>query len=153
MAQTKVNKRVAKIFTGLHGRVYKLSKGKIGGSSGDATIAVLTTTGRKSGKTRTTPLLAGSHPDGWVVIASYSGHDEHPGWYHNIKSTPNCSLQVGDTHHRVTAREATGDERITLWNEMASAYPDYAEYEAVTDREIPVIVLERITVGTGSRSL
>lgn len=153
MAQTKVNKRVAKLFSGMHGRVYKLSKGKIGGSSGAATIAVLTTTGRKSGKVRTTPLLAGTHPDGWVVIASYSGHDEHPGWYYNIKKAPNCSLQVGDSHHRVTAREVTGDERVALWNQMAADYPDYDEYKAVTDREIPVIVLERITVATGGRTL
>lgn len=153
MAQTKINKRVGKMFTGLHAQVYKMSGGKLGGSSGSASIAVLITLGRKSGKTRTSPLLVNPHPDGWVVIASYSGHDEHPGWYYNVKSTPNCELQLGRVRHRVSAREVTGDERVTLWNEMAAAYPDYDEYKSVTDREIPVLVLERTDVATGSRQM
>lgn len=143
MAQTKMNKTGAKIFTGLHGLVYRISNGKVGGKMAGGAIIVLGTTGRKSGKKRERPLIAGDHPDGWVVVASFSGHDEHPAWYHNLMSNPDATVQLGSDVHSVRARVSEGDEREKLWDEMASIYSDYDEYQAVTDREIPVLVLER----------
>lgn len=144
MAQTKINKTVGKIFTGLHRRIYKLSGGRIGGSMQGGDIIVLGHKGAKSGKQRETPLIGGQHDDGWVVIASYSGHDEHPAWYHNLVANPDATVQLGKQTHRVRAREVEGDEREQLWNDMAQIYSDYDEYKSVTERHIPVLVLERV---------
>ncbi|MCP3990776.1 MAG: nitroreductase family deazaflavin-dependent oxidoreductase [Actinomycetia bacterium] len=143
MAQTKINKSVMRILAGLHGRLYKLTGGRLGAKMQDGNIILLGTTGRKSGQHRERPLIAGDHPDGWVVIASYSGHDEHPAWYLNLMANPAATVQLGSESHPITARETSGDERQKLWDEMVSIYTDYAGYEAVTDREIPVLVLER----------
>lgn len=141
MAQTKINRNAAKVFTGIHGLVYKLSRGRVGGGKG--TIIVLGTKGRKSGKLRERPLLSGDHPSGWVVVASFSGHDRHPDWYLNLEADPEATVQAGGQVHRVTARTTEGAERDELWSEMATLYPDYDEYQSVTDREIPVLILER----------
>lgn len=138
MAQTKINKNVARIFTALHGKIYKLTGGRAGKN-----IIVLGTTGRKSGQLRERPLMAGDHADGWVVVASFSGHDEHPAWYLNLKANPEATVHQGSTVHEATARETDGDERQKLWDQMTDIYPDYNEYQKVTDREIPVLVLER----------
>lgn len=143
MAQTKMNKTATRFFTGLHGALYKLTRGKVGGKMSGGHIIVLGTTGRRSGKKRERPLIAMDHPDGWVVVASYSGHDEHPGWYHNLMAEPEATVQIGSDVHDVTARTTSGDERAELWEQMAKVYPDYEEYQKVTDREIPVLVLER----------
>jgi deazaflavin-dependent oxidoreductase (nitroreductase family) len=142
MAQTKVNKTAVRIFTGLHGAVYKLSGGRIAGSQGGR-IIVLGTTGRKTGKRRERPLISGDHPDGWVVVASFSGHDQHPAWYLNLQANPSATVQIGSDKHDVTARDTEGDERKELWDQMVGLYADYDEYQKVTEREIPVVVLER----------
>ncbi len=143
MAQTKVNKTATRIFTGLHGKLYKLSGGRIGSKMSDGAIIVLGHTGAKSGKARSTPLVGGDHPEGWVVIAGYSGHDEHPAWYHNLKANPEDTVLLGKETVNVRAREVEGEERDRLWDEMVEVYSDYNEYKAVTDRQIPVLVLER----------
>ncbi len=143
MAQTKVNKTMANIFTGMHGRVYKLTGGRLGGKMSGGNIIVLGTTGRKSGQRRERPLIAGDHPDGWVIIASFSGHDTHPDWYLNLEADPEATVQLGKETHDVRARVTEGDERSELWQQMADIYSDYDEYQQVTEREIPVIVLER----------
>ena len=143
MAQTKINKRAAKVFTALHGWVYKATGGRLGGKMSGGEIIVLGTTGRKSGKLRERPLIGGHHPDGWVVIASYSGHDEHPAWYLNLQADPKAMVRAGNETHAVVARELEGEERQQLWDQMVTTYGDYAEYQKVTDREIPVLVLAR----------
>lgn len=144
MAQTKINPTIGKIFTGIHGKLYKLTGGRLGGKMQGGQIIMLSTTGRKSGKTREHPLIGGDHDDGWVVIASFSGHDFHPAWYLNLQADNNGVVQLGKEKHSVTSRETTGDERQTLWDQMSGLYGDYNEYQKVTDREIPVLVLERV---------
>ena len=144
MAQTKVNKTVAKIFTGAHAKIYKLSGGRIGDKMAGGNIILLGTTGRKSGDRRERPLIAGDHDDGWVVIASWSGHDSHPAWYLKLEANPEATVQLGTETHGVRARIAEGDEREALWRQMADIYSDYDEYQLVTDRDIPVLVLERL---------
>lgn len=144
MAQTKINKTGARVFTGLHALFYKLTKGKVGGNMAGGNIIVLGTTGRRSGKRRERPLVAADHDDGWVVIASFSGHDEHPAWFHNLMADPSGTVQLGGDVHQVQARTVSGDERAKLWERMTAIYPDYDEYQGVTEREIPVLVLERV---------
>ncbi len=143
MAQTKINKRMAKVFTTLHGRLYKMTGGRFGGKMAGGQIIVLTTTGRESGKLRDRPLVGGNHPDGWVVIASFSGHDEHPAWYLNLMANPSATVTAGRERHPVRAREVSGEERTKMWDAMVETYADYEEYQKVTDRQIPVLLLER----------
>ena len=144
MAQTKVNRRFAQVFSTLHRLTLKVTGGRVGGSLGGGDIIILGTTGRKSGKRRTVPLLAGNHDDGWIIIASFSGHDFHPDWFHNLKANPSVSVEVGGQTHSATARITSGEEREACWKAMADVYDDYNEYASVTDREIPVVVLERV---------
>jgi len=143
MTRTQINKRATKVLAGLHGNLYNLSGGRIGATLRGADIIVLGTTGRKSGTRRERPLIGGDHPAGWVVIASYSGHDEHPAWYLNLRANPEATVRVGREVHDVKARETEGDEKAQLWARMVELYADYADYRAVTDRDIPVLVLER----------
>ena len=145
MAQTKVNKTVAKIFTGAHAKIYKLSGGRIGDKMAGGNIILLGTTGRKSGDRRERPLIAGDHDDGWVVIASWSGHDSHPAWYLNLEANPECELMVGAKKLSTRARVAEGEERERIWKQMAEIYPPYNDYQkSAGNRTIPVVVLDPV---------
>lgn len=106
---------------------------------------LLTTTGRKSGAARTTPLIYGRDGDDFVVIASQGGRPSHPGWYFNIQNDPSVEVQVADDVFTGTARTADADERARLWPMMAEIYPPYDDYQqkAAGVREIPVVILSR----------
>ena len=143
MAKVRINKTMTKLFTSAHRVVYKISKGKIGATQAGAKVAVLTTTGRKSGKDREVPIIVEEDGNGWVVVASYSGHDENPGWYHNLKASPAARLLIGDESHPVVATELDGARRQAGWDKLAAVYPDYNEYQKVTDRQIPVLHLAK----------
>jgi deazaflavin-dependent oxidoreductase (nitroreductase family) len=109
-----------------------------------STILLLTTTGRRTGKETTTPLiyqLDGGNP---VIVASKGGAAEHPGWYENLAKTPEVGVQIKADTFRARARVAEGEERERLWRLMNEMWPHYDEYAARTDREIPVVVLERL---------
>ena len=109
-----------------------------------STVALLTTKGRKSGDERTTPLIYGETPDGeHMVVASKGGADAPPAWYLNLLSDPEAELQVKADRFKVTARDATPEEKPELWRQMTAQWPDYDEYQKQTDREIPVVILER----------
>jgi deazaflavin-dependent oxidoreductase (nitroreductase family) len=143
MARTRINKRVLRITSAGHRLLLKLSGGRLGRRLRDTDVIVLTTTGRRSGKRRERPLIGGPHPDGWVVVASYSGHDDHPAWYLNLRAEPDAIVLASSGTHRVRARETDGEERQALWDQMVAAFAEYTEYQKVADREIPVLVLER----------
>jgi deazaflavin-dependent oxidoreductase (nitroreductase family) len=107
-------------------------------------ILLLTTTGRKTGNQSTTPLIYEADGDRYVIIASKGGAPEHPGWYLNLEKSPDVELQVKDEVFRARAHTAEGEERERLWKLAAQQWPDYDAYQTKTDREIPVVVLERI---------
>jgi deazaflavin-dependent oxidoreductase (nitroreductase family) len=109
-----------------------------------STILLLTTTGRSSGEPRTTPLIFGLDGDNPVIVASKGGAPEHPGWYRNLSKTPEVEVQIKGERFRARARDAEGEERERLWRLLNDIWPHYDEYQAKTDREIPVVVLERI---------
>ena len=109
-----------------------------------STILLLTTTGRKSGNETTTPLIYDLDGDNPVIVASKGGAPEHPGWYRNILHSPDVGVQIKEETFRARARTAEGDERDRLWKQMNEMWPHYDEYAEKTDREIPVVVLERI---------
>lgn len=105
---------------------------------------VLTTTGRKTGKERKFALIYQEHEGDYVIVASKGGAENHPGWYLNLVDNPDVAVQVGADKFPAKARTASGEERAALWSKMAAVWPDYDKYQANTEREIPVVVLEPI---------
>jgi deazaflavin-dependent oxidoreductase (nitroreductase family) len=108
-------------------------------------IILLTTVGAKSGKVRKTPLMRVEHDGRYAVVASLGGAPKNPVWYYNIKAHPRVELQDGDVTKEYEAREVSGDEKAVWWERAVEAWPDYAEYQTKTDRQIPVFVLTPIT--------
>ena len=114
------------------------------GGPGPVPTLLLTTAGRRSGQPITMPLIYGEVGGKYVVVASKGGAPTHPGWYLNLAAQPAVEVQVRADRFRATARTATGEERARLWQTMAAIYPPYNAYQAKTQREIPVVVLERV---------
>ncbi|MEU1932888.1 nitroreductase family deazaflavin-dependent oxidoreductase [Streptomyces coeruleorubidus] len=108
----------------------------------DVPVVILTTLGAKSGKIRKSPLIRVEHDGSYAVVASAGGAPKHPVWYHNAVADPRVELQDGPVRQDMLAREVTGDEKAIWWARAVEAFPDYAEYQQNTDREIPVFVLE-----------
>lgn len=104
-------------------------------------IVLLTTVGALSGKLRKTPLMRVEHDGEYAVVASLGGAPKHPVWYYNIVKEPHVELQDGPVRRDYTAREVTGDEKAVWWERAVAAYPDYADYQEKTERQIPVFVL------------
>jgi deazaflavin-dependent oxidoreductase (nitroreductase family) len=107
------------------------------------TILILTTTGRRSGEPRKNALIYRQHGDDYLVVASKGGADEPPAWYLNLQDNPAVEVQIKGEKFPARARTATPEEKPELWEEMVEVWPDYAEYQKKTPREIPVVVLER----------
>jgi len=132
------------LFGDEHVRVYRENNGEPGHIWKEgSTILLLTTTGRKTGEPRTTPLIYAQDGDRYVIVASKGGAPEHPGWYENLAKTPEVEVQVLDDVFPAHARVAVGEEREQLWRKANVVWPHYDEYQTKTDREIPVVVLER----------
>jgi deazaflavin-dependent oxidoreductase (nitroreductase family) len=108
------------------------------------TILLLTTTGRKSGEQRVNALIFRPWEDAYLVVASKGGTDAPPAWFLNIESDPLVTVQIKGDRFAARARTASAEEKPAMWAEMAAAWPDYDEYQTRTDREIPVVVLERV---------
>jgi F420H(2)-dependent quinone reductase len=130
-----------KLFSRIHVFLYKASSGRIGGRFKVAPVLLLTTTGRKTGKRRTTPLLYGEDAGRYVVVASVGGAPKHPAWYLNLSGDSEATIQVGHRRLSVRAETAQQEERARLWTLMTRLYPGYDAYRAKTSREIPVVVL------------
>ena len=124
--------------------LYMASGGKEGTELKGKPVILLTTIGAKTGKIRKTPLMRVEHDGQYAVVASLGGAPKHPVWYHNIKAHPRVELQDGTVTREYEAREVTGDEKATWWNRAVAAWPDYADYQRKTDRQIPVFVLTPI---------
>lgn len=105
-------------------------------------VVILTTLGVRSGKLRKIPLMRVEHEGRYAAVASNGGFPRHPVWYFNVRSHPLVELQDGPARQDMTAREVTGDEKAEWWARAVAAFPPYAEYQAKTDRVIPVLVLE-----------
>ena len=104
-------------------------------------VILLTTIGAKTGKIRKTPLMRVEHDGEYAVVASLGGAPQNPVWYYNVKAHPRVELQDGPVNKDYEAREAVGEERAAWWERALAAWPDYAEYQKKTDRQIPVFVL------------
>ncbi|GAA1790930.1 nitroreductase family deazaflavin-dependent oxidoreductase [Luedemannella flava] len=106
---------------------------------------LLTTKGRRSGIARRTPLIYGEDAGRYLLVASKGGSPDHPAWYLNLDADPRVLVQVKDEVFEADAHTATGAERARLWREMTKIWPDYDTYQTKTDREIPVVVLTRVS--------
>ena len=132
------------LFGDEHVRVYRATDGERGYIWKRGTeILLLTTTGRKSGEPRTTPLIHRVDDGRWIIVASKGGTPDHPDWFKNLSENPEIEIQVKADRIPVKATVAEGAERERLWQLMTEVWPDYDAYQGNTDREIPVVVLER----------
>lgn len=122
--------------------LYRLSGGRLGGRINEAPVLLLTTTGRKSGQERTAPVVYLADGDDLVVIGSNAGHNRTPAWSLNLKANPDAEVEVGRERRSVRARVAEGEERADLWRKHNVQYSGFDEYEARTDRDIALFVLE-----------
>jgi deazaflavin-dependent oxidoreductase (nitroreductase family) len=122
--------------------IYEATNGEKGGDLRGRSVIVLTSVGAKTGKLRKTALMRVEHDGVYAVVASLGGAPQNPAWYHNLKANPHVELQDGATRRDYAAREVTGDEKATWWKRAVEAWPDYATYQARTDRQIPLFVLD-----------
>ena len=122
--------------------LYERSGGTEGGTLRGLPVVVLTTRGAKSGKLRKTPLMRVEHEGTYAIVASLGGAPKNPVWYYNVVADPHVQLQDGAQVWDMTAREIGGEERSAWWERCVAAYPDYADYQLKTERQIPVFLLE-----------
>jgi deazaflavin-dependent oxidoreductase (nitroreductase family) len=154
MGDTKVTmtevERATLEFVEKHRKTYLESGGRLGhvldyrhlGGHRFTTCLLLENMGRKSGERRITPLIYGDTDGEVVIVASKGGADVHPGWYWNVKAADRVVIQIGGQAFRCTWREPAGEERARIWDFMARLFPPYRDYQAGTDREIPIIVFQ-----------
>jgi deazaflavin-dependent oxidoreductase (nitroreductase family) len=142
-------RQVIKVMASVNVRVYKLTRGRIGGTwrvgaawKSPVPICLLEHRGRKTGQLRTTPLVYLRDGDRIVVVASQAGRAHHPLWYRNLQAHPDVAVQVRGQRREMRARTAVGSERAELWPRLVDLYRDYDSYQSWTERQIPVVVLE-----------
>jgi len=135
-------KLVQRILGAWNRVIYRATGGKVGGTMKGAPILLLTTRGRKSGKERVMPLLYLRDDGNLVVVASSGGTPSSPGWFHNLKASPDVEIEIGRDREARRARVASAEERARLWLQLVEMYAAYAEYQKRTTREIPVVILE-----------
>ena len=136
-----------KTFMAIGTQLYKISSGRIGGRLSALNVLLLTTTGRKSGKQRTTPLGYFRDEEGsYVIIGSNAGFNTHPAWFHNLKQQPQVTIQVKGKELEVNAEIAGSDRRNQLWSRLVELAPFYDNYTKKTSREIPVVILRPVQI-------
>lgn len=127
--------------------LYEGSGGTEGTTMRGLPVIIVTNRGVTSGKVRKTPLMRVEHDGAYAAVASKGGAPEHPTWYHNLVADPRVELQDGPVKQDMTARVVEGDERAAWWDRAVDAFPDYADYQRKTERQIPVFVLEADPTG------
>jgi F420H(2)-dependent quinone reductase len=126
-----------------HAAIYRATNGLVGHRiPGLPPMLLLDHVGAKSGIARTTPLLYVKDGSDIVLVASKGGNPKHPAWYHNLRANPDATVQIGSERRPVCARVATPEERRRLWPKAVAAYGGYRQYQARTDREIPLVILQ-----------
>jgi deazaflavin-dependent oxidoreductase (nitroreductase family) len=131
------------LFGKEHTQKYKETGGDVGHDWQGTQTLLLTTKGRKSGELRELPLIYGTSGDDYLIVASKGGADTPPAWYLNLEADPVVEVQVKDDRFKANARVATPEEKAEMWKTMTAEWPAYDEYQKKTDREIPIVVLER----------
>jgi deazaflavin-dependent oxidoreductase (nitroreductase family) len=142
-AVLNVKDQLFRIVTGIHEAVFRATNGRLLGRVSGMPVLILTTTGRKSGKKRTTMLTAPVRDgDRVVLVASYGGDERHPAWFLNLREHPDVEVTMDGRTRAMKARVASAEEKVELWPRVVSGFRSYAGYQERTDRDIPVVVLE-----------
>jgi len=132
------------LFGEEHVERYRETDGEEGHDWQNTTVLILTSTGRRTGEQRSTPLIYQEYGDDYLVVASKGGSDQPPAWYLNLLETPEVEVQIRGDRFKARARVADAQEKPGMWKTMAAAWPPYDDYQRKTTREIPVVVLQRI---------
>lgn len=135
---------VQKLATKLHTGLYRATRGRVGGKFMGVQMMFLDTTGRSSGRTRTTPLFCLRDGKDFVVVASNGGAPRDPDWWLNLQANPHATVEVDGRRYRVRAEKVSPEEKARLWPKLVEMYGSYEDYQKKTDREIPVIVLRPV---------
>ena len=122
---------------------FRANEGRVGGNFAGAPLLLLHSTGARTGKERVNPMMYQAVGDSFAVFASKAGADTNPDWFHNLRANPEARIEVGTETLEVRARVLDAEERTPIWEEQKARYPGFADYEAKTDRVIPVVVLDR----------
>lgn len=130
-------------FTRLQVAVFRATKGRLMNSfPGGYPVCIVTTRGAKTGKVRRVALIHLPHGDNKLLVASQGGMPQNPVWYHNIKAHPDVQIMVDGAERTYRARQVSDEEKAALWPHLLSLYPDFDQYQARTDRNIPVFLCE-----------
>jgi deazaflavin-dependent oxidoreductase (nitroreductase family) len=132
-----------RLTTGAHREIYRRTGGRFGAKAGGLQMMLLTTTGRRSGQPRTTPLNCIRDGDRYLAVASFGGDDRDPQWFKNLQANPEATVQLGSETFPVRATVATDDEKKTLWPKVVGIYKGYEGYQRKTSRDIPIVILTR----------
>jgi deazaflavin-dependent oxidoreductase (nitroreductase family) len=133
---------------------FRAMGGKLPGPAEGSSLLLLHTRGARTGAERVNPVTYQPLADGWAIFAAHAGAAKNPAWYHNLLAHPETIIEIGTETVPVRARVATGEEREQIWSRQKAFYPRFAKYQAQTTRQIPVVVLERMTARRpGSRAL
>lgn len=142
-AEERIAKPIMRVMSLVNTWIYRISGGRVGGRwMYGAPILLLTTVGRKSGQRRTTPLLYLDDGDRVILVGSQGGMSKDPLWVKNIAANPDVEVEVGSVKRSMRARRGSVEEKAHYWPALCRMYPDYADYQARTTREIPVLILE-----------
>jgi deazaflavin-dependent oxidoreductase (nitroreductase family) len=133
--------RTIRLIGRLHAWLWRLTRGRFVDAAKEAPFLLLTTTGRKTGRLRTTPVLYLEDARDFVVVASFGGNDTHPAWYLNLKDCPEAEVVIGRERRRVTAGEINIEEKKHIWPRLVKLYPQFEVYQQRTNREIPLLRL------------
>ncbi len=137
--------RILRMIGAANAWVYRRTDGRwLGRFPGGVRVCLLTTTGRKSGKARTVPLLYLEDEGDFIVVGSQGGAPRNPGWYANLVGNPAADVQIGEQHIPVAARTVDAAEKAALWPRLVTLYPPYERYQRQTAREIPVVRLSPV---------
>ncbi len=132
---------LGRLFIAAHVGIYRMSNGRVGSKIAGLPVALLTTTGRKTGKVRTVPVASFEDGGDVLIIASYGGSPQHPGWFHNMVAKPDVTVQVGARTYSARAEVVRGSERDRVWKMVVDRAPNFGEYQKKTTRVIPVVRL------------
>ena len=142
--EERIGSIVVKIMSWLNVVAYRATGGRLGGTFlRGAPVCLVTVIGRKSGEPHTIPLLYLADGDDVIVVASKGGMSKHPVWYLNLVANPRCEVEMGNSRTSMVARRVSAEEKAALWPRLCAMYPDYAGYQARTERDIPVLRLSR----------
>ena len=137
-------KVVFKVVISIYVLFYRLTSGAIGGRMAGLNVLLLTSTGRKTGKSRTSPLGYFKQDGNFVIIASNGGANQNPAWFYNVQSNPQVTIQTGREHLAAKAEVVDAEKRKQLWTELVKMAPGYDQYTKRTKREIPLVILKPV---------